>query len=680
MPPDKTAHISAASKVLSIGTFITVGTMKNFLVLGLTALLLAPSSVPAALAQSRNGGPRIEWEVKNRFRLFRSEADFQRHVAADRGDGLLAAEDRLARDSDGRGWARDTVERLCVDRAGKLLETCDRDGTLEDYLMPRDHRIGVGLAGTIPANTGCAWSLDDGTGPPRETMARCDEEVKLRVAYGRTTLASVDILLPDGTAQRVVADIQVRDVLIAGLGDSIAAGEGNPDRPVRLSDEGFCFQRFLGTVRSEYYRPGRDGFTGNKSCSFSTGDESLTQAWARQSARWESGPCHRSLYSYQLRSALGLAVENSHIAVTFIPLGCTGAKIDAGFLSSQRISECPSPGTNAACPRSSPAQIDELKDLMGRAHRRQPERNLDLVLLTIGANDILFSGLIANVIIDSTTDRLVLGRGGTLATVEDSQKILDNDLPGNFAKLRAALKPFVGGDLARVVYVTYGNPALSSGNTLCSGGRDGFDVHPAFSANSARLHQVSDFLGGQFLPKIKALALCEGTACHDGSSERMSFVEGHHGAFASHGLCARSKDDPEFDRACFSPNGDSFRTNPREAAVDPLACGRPASDSRAYAPRARWIRTANDSYFTALTYPQGQSSLLQPSNIHDATWGIMSAVYGGAIPPTAGGQAAGGAPPSPPMRAVRGLVPLRPPVHWEPLPRVNVTVPRRSVG
>jgi hypothetical protein len=653
--------------------------MRKFLLLSLTALLLGMWTAPAALAQPRNaGGPRIEWEVKNRFRLFRSEADFQRHVAADRGDGLLAAEDRLARESDGRGWARDTVERLCVDRAGKLLETCDRDGTQEDYLVPRDHRIGVALAGAIPANTGCAWSLDDGSGTPRETMARCEEEVKVRVAYGRNTLASVDILLPDGTAQRVVADIQVRDVLIAGLGDSIAAGEGNPDRPVRLSDEGFCFQRFLGTVRSEYYRPGRDGFTGNKSCSSNAGDETATQAWARQSARWESGPCHRSLYGYQLRAALGLAVENTHIAVTFLPLGCTGARIDVGFLGSQRISECPSPGTNTSCPGSAPAQIDELKELLARAHRRQADRNLDLVLLTIGANDILFSGLIANVIIESTTDRILLGRGGSIATVEDSQKILDGDLPGNFAKLRAALKPLVGGDLARVVFVTYGNPVLTSGNTLCTGGRDGFDVHPAFSANPARLHQVSDFLGGQFLPKLKALALCEGTGCHD-PGDSMSFVEAHQSSFANHGLCARSSDDPEFDRACFSPNGNSFRTDQREAAVDPLACGRPASEYRAYAPRARWIRTANDSYFAALTYPQGQSSMLQPSNIHDATWGIMSAVYGGAIHPTAEGHAAMADASLPTMRAVLGLTSLEPAVHSEPLPPVNANVPPRVV-
>jgi hypothetical protein len=41
-----------------------------------------------------------------------------------------------------------------------------------------------------------------------------------------------------------------------------------------------------------------------------------------------------------------------------------------------------------------------------------------------------------------------------------------------------------------------------------------------------------------------------------------------------------------------------------------------------------------------MTYPQAQSSSMQPSDIHDATWGLLSAVYGGAIHPTAEGHAA----------------------------------------
>ena len=121
--------------------------MRYFLLLGLTALLFSVAPDRAALAQDGLSRLRIEWEVKNRFRLFRSEADFQRHVAAQRNDGVLGAEERLARESDGRGWARDTVERLCVDRAGKLLESCDRDGVRESYLAPRDHRVGAVLAG-----------------------------------------------------------------------------------------------------------------------------------------------------------------------------------------------------------------------------------------------------------------------------------------------------------------------------------------------------------------------------------------------------------------------------------------------------------------------------------------------------------------------------------------------------
>lgn len=41
-----------------------------------------------------------------------------------------------------------------------------------------------------------------------------------------------------------------------------------------------------------------------------------------------------------------------------------------------------------------------------------------------------------------------------------------------------------------------------------------------------------------------------------------------------------------------------------------------------------------------MTYPQGYSAAVQPSDIHDATWGVLSAVYGGAIHPTGEGHAA----------------------------------------
>jgi lysophospholipase L1-like esterase len=643
--------------------------MRYLGILGLTSLLLSTWCGGAAHAELRSGVLRIEWEVKNRFRLFRNEADFQRHVAAAQGDGILAAERRLARESDGRGWARDTVERLCVDRAGKLLEFCDRDGEREAYLSPYDHRVGIRLAGPLPANEGCVWVFEDGEEPARTFSGACSEEVKLRLRYGQPTMARVDIVLPDGTAQRLVSEIRVRDVLIAGMGDSIAAGEGNPDRPVRLSDEGFCFKRFDGL---EYYRPGRAGFNGNKSCNTIAGDYSAMRDWTRQSARWMSGACHRSLYSYQMRTALSLAVENTHLAVTFIPLGCSGATINIGFLESQRARECPSPGSNLACSGTVRAQIAELKDTLALARRHHADRSLDLVLLTIGANDILFSGLIADVIIKPGTERNLFRRGGILASVEDAQKVLDRDLPGNFAKVRAALKPFVDGDLSRVVYVSYGNPALAAPGTPCPGGREGFDVHPAFAADGERLRRTVEFVSNRFLPGIKELAVCaNGRSCRNPSTERMTFVDAHQPAFALHGACARSDADPAFDRECFSGDGEAFEDDLAKAATDPMACGLPASEFRAYASRARWIRTANDSYFTAMTYPEGLPTLLQPADLHDAIWGVFAAVYGGAIHPTAEGHAAMADAALAATREVLGLPGAFAPVHAEPLPALQ---------
>ena len=207
--------------------------------------------------------------------------------------------------------------------------------------------------------------------------------------------------------------------------------------------------------------------------------------------------------------------------------------------------------------------------------------------------------------------------------MQDSQKALDQDLPDEFARLRAALKPFVGGNLARVVFVSYANPAMQSEDKPCPGGRDGLDVHPAFSADAERLRATVEFVNKKFLPVLKALATCDGNkVCRDPMTDRMTFVDSHQAAFTRHGMCVHGPDDPEFDRECFSTSGNSFVTDLVAAAEDPMACSHPASNYLPYAPRARWIRSANDSYFTAMTYPEGIPATLKPSDIHDALWGV----------------------------------------------------------
>ncbi|GIK79250.1 MAG: hypothetical protein BroJett024_03550 [Alphaproteobacteria bacterium] len=642
------------------------------------SLLSILALAPQAAAQTRPAAPppetlspapqnlRIEWEVKNRFRLFRNEADFRRHIAAMRDDGVLGAERRLARASDGRGWARDMVDHLCIEASGRIPDQCQRDGERENYLAPDSHRIGLAVAGSLAPGALCAWTLEDGESATRQLTAPCAEEIRLRVKHGVATTVAVDVGLPDGTAQRLTETVAVRDLLIAGMGDSIAAGEGNPDRPIVLDDEGFCFRRFLSGATSEYFRPGRAGFKGNRACDVTTAGAGNSAAdWQTLNARWMNAECHRTLYGYQLRAALALAVEQTHVAVTFLPLACSGSTIEAGFLNSLRARECPPTGD---CLSSTVPQITQLRDALARAKRRQQDRTLDLVLLTIGANDIWFAGLVGDVIIEPGTERTLFEKGGMIVNVAEARKLLENEFPRNFARLRNALKPHLDGDLSRVVYVTYGSPTQASAGEVCPGGRAGFDVHPAFTVDGERLKQVTDFVQRQFLPRVRALATCEvaGT-CRDPVKERMIFVDAHQTDFVNHGFCARSDLDPAFDRECFSDKGQSFETDPAVAATSPLACNYRPRDFRPYAPRARWIRTANDSYFTAMTFPEGISPILKPSDLHDATWGATSAVYGGAVHPTAEGHAAMADAALPAIRAALELA-APPSVRAEPLP------------
>jgi hypothetical protein len=103
-----------------------------------------------------------------------------------------------------------------------------------------------------------------------------------------------------------------------------------------------------------------------------------------------------------------------------------------------------------------------------------------------------------------------------------------------------------------------------------------------------------------------------------------------------------------------------------------MSCRLSASAYRPYLPRQRWVRTANDSYFTAMTYPQGMGATLQPANIHDATWGVLSAVYGGAVHPTAEGHAAMADAALPAVRRVLGIADTTPPAA-PAVPPVTIT-------
>jgi lysophospholipase L1-like esterase len=591
----------------------------------------------------------IKWEVKSRFRLFKNEDDFEYMVRFHGHDGVLADETVLAGETKGIGWASRFVTRLCVTdgsctRTYSTPNSPSHESFNEPYLAPDYHRIGVTAEGA-PTGAQCTWRfVADGSNavPNIAKDQPCGNEVFARVPYGKTTHVQLFVATtPDRGEPTATTDVAVRDILIAGLGDSTASGEGNPDREIGLDTDGFCFRRFGAGESGSYFRPSRRGYDGDRSCSgdaVSAGEDD-TLNWFKQRAVWMDAACHRSLYSYQIRVALTLAIENPQIAVTYIPLGCSGATIANGMLGDveARESDCI---IHPTCSRFVKGQMDALQQIMSAAHRSNRSRNLDLVLLTIGANDIGFSGLIANVMFDRSAPEFgIFSAAARLATPATASEALQT-LPGQFAGLRDRLRPLVDNRLDHVIYVSYGHPGLYNNGQPCPQGRQGFDVHPAFTIDGALLKSASDFVVGQFFPRLRAIATCgPGGGCQS-ERDRMTFVDEHQAQFRSHGFCAQSNNDPAFDRGCFRRDGKSFTTDLTQAPSDPMSCHKPPNFFRAYDSRERWIRTANDSYFAAMTYPDADAKFLQPQNIHDPIWGAASAVYGGAMHPTAQGHAA----------------------------------------
>ena len=78
--------------------------------LSVALVAAALAGLPASPVQAQGGpgygGLQISWEVRNRFRLFREERDFLLHAETGRGRSVLASEQALAIQSDGRGARR----------------------------------------------------------------------------------------------------------------------------------------------------------------------------------------------------------------------------------------------------------------------------------------------------------------------------------------------------------------------------------------------------------------------------------------------------------------------------------------------------------------------------------------------------------------------------------------------
>ena len=130
--------------------------------------------------------------------------------------------------------------------AAPLQPACERTYSWgkarEDYVLPEAHTVTIWIAAEkLEGVTGdCTWMWRprrDG-GKVETKKQACNNKLTIaRVPYSRdaaTSGVSVAVTLPDGR-QFSERDVVVEDIFIVALGNSFASGESNPDRPVQFS-------------------------------------------------------------------------------------------------------------------------------------------------------------------------------------------------------------------------------------------------------------------------------------------------------------------------------------------------------------------------------------------------------------------------------------------------------------
>jgi lysophospholipase L1-like esterase len=565
----------------------------------------------------------------------------------------------------------------------------------EDYILPDAHTVHVSLSSEVRAEAGngqCAWSWQPhaAAGRAGQRTQPCANTLTIeRVPYSvhrANSGVAVKVKLPSGR-ELEDPDVTVEDLLVVGLGDSFASGDSNPDRPVTFSaarqmvyDPVNANPREELALRSMKPAPKKEEFDlasadenvdpkalpkrlledEERGLIFKPSSQEFLDAFARRSAQWMSADCHRSQYGYQFRVGMQLALENRHRAVTLVHLACTGAETVEGLFQEKDARE------QFDKPNSSkvPAQFDQLSTLMcrgGEAARSRtasytlpvysygdasvsarpiamrwcpPElrkRPIDVVLLSIGGNDVGFSAVALYAITEGASDLAPVAKliGGQIRFGPDIARNYLRVFDRRLQAIKSALHDGFGVTPAQVVQTSYEPIQYDETGGMCGAMPTlGLDVHPKLRMSRERIAEAAAFTTDldnrlECLTDVRRRSDCQaGLATGQGTGFHL--VTDHLAMFMRRGVCAR---DPKRAIADGLLMG-MPRLSPRTGAFAPYS----PANALPYAHRWRLFHTANDAFLTANTHREGISpfDILQPA---------YAGLYSGAIHPTAEGHA-----------------------------------------
>ncbi len=555
----------------------------------------------------------------------------------------------------------------------------------EDYILPEAHTVAIGLSPARLAEAGageCVWSWTPraGGGKAETRKLACKSRLTIaRVPYSTERSrsgVSVSVKLPDGR-EFAEPNVAVEDVLIVAVGDSFASGESNPDRPVTFSatremvydptmhrDEQHASNRpGKGVPATSYGVASADqGFDPKvlprrrledeeKSLMYRTSSQEFHRAFEQRGARWLSADCHRSQYGYPFRVGLQLTLENRQRSVTLVSLACSGSEVTEGLFLDMPARE----GQDARVR----AQFDQLSDLMCRGGSRartqhasytlpfygagstrveqrtveqrwcppaQRKRAIDLVLMSIGGNDVGFGALAAYAMTDSASDIAPIAAliGNQIRFTPDVSRAYLGQLDKRLKAVRDALRDGFGVEPSRVVQNAYEPIHLDERGELCGSQPTlGMDVHPKLRLNRQRLAETAAFFG-DFVKRLECTADARKGGCPSGlatgQGTGFTLVTEHQAKFARRGICAR---DPRRAIA----DGLNMAV-PRKSRLTGTFTPYSPAEALPYAAKWRLFRTPNDAFLAANTHSEGVSpfDIMQPA---------YAGLYSGAVHPTA---------------------------------------------
>ncbi len=576
----------------------------------LVALALALLPATAVKAQ---GTPTIQWELVNPFRFIHDQetvdelknvyaalrdvdktaSGLERELQKQSEDAVTKLRDEAKSKYDCEHTTESKERRQCFEPyAGWFATLAEKDhaktcwdsknhrfrndGPCKDYVYPKSHRVRVWITNAESLGDNAPqWLVQ-----PAAPLTPCDPK------YGKRFCIDFDVPYHAENPEEISVaaqfpnltlttnpNVQVRDKLIVGLGDSFAAGEGNPDIPAQFIDS----------------RTEKDGFAswlaGHDKTSYPTKDKGAEAAWLDRR-------CHRSMYSYQFKTALQLALSNPHEAITYVTFSCSGAVTTEIVNASQKAHE--------GGPRLKP-QLQALRQVLQNG--TNPPRQIDYLLLSTGGNDIGFASYVAYILLrqplllkgldlvnhvseirmkanfdERKFERDLLGNAGAAGNYTKLQKALLEPAPANKPNWIRIKGCEAGKPCDRIVLTPYPNVLTDESGNQCKANRLEFDE--SFGSDDkrvAKIETVRKYVFEQIRDVQRQVETLPG----------WTLIDGNITAYLNHGFCARN--------ALSTSTGEKFQiptwVNEKWTIFDPR-------DYRAYQPRSRWFRLPVDAKLT----------------------------------------------------------------------------------